>query len=135
MSDNEYVLEMRNISKEFPGVKALDDVTLTVAPGTVHAIVGENGAGKSTLMKCVFGIYSTDKGEVLLDGRPVSFVSTKQALDAGIAMIQQELLPVRNGASRTTSGWGGIHRRTTGYGQNRSTKRNSNVRLRTTHRP
>lgn len=94
MSDSEYVLEMRSISKEFPGVKALDDVTLMVAPGTVHAIVGENGAGKSTLMKCVFGIYSTDKGEILLNGRPVSFINTKQALDAGIAMIQQELMPV-----------------------------------------
>ena len=94
MSDSEYVLEMRNISKEFPGVKALDDVTVRVAPGTVHAIVGENGAGKSTLMKCVFGIYSTDKGEVLLDGRPISFINTRQALDAGIAMIQQELMPI-----------------------------------------
>ncbi|RIE05551.1 sugar ABC transporter ATP-binding protein [Candidatus Cryosericum terrychapinii] len=94
MSSSEYVLEMRNISKNFPGVKALDDVTLKVAPGTVHAIVGENGAGKSTLMKCVFGLYTADDGEVILNGQPVSFASTKQALDAGIAMIQQELLPV-----------------------------------------
>lgn len=94
MSDGEYVLEMRNVSKEFPGVKALDDVTVNIAPGTVHAIVGENGAGKSTLMKCVFGIYGVDSGEVLLQGRPVSFLNTRQALDAGIAMIQQELLPV-----------------------------------------
>jgi len=94
MTSSECVLEMRNVSKQFPGVKALDDVTVSVAPGTVHAIVGENGAGKSTLMKCVFGIYSTDKGEVLLDGRPVSFINTRQALDAGIAMIQQELLPI-----------------------------------------
>lgn len=94
MSGSEYILEMRSISKDFPGVKALDDVTLKVRPGTVHALVGENGAGKSTLMKCVFGIYQADGGEVVLDGRSVSFVSTKQALDAGIAMIQQELLPV-----------------------------------------
>ena len=91
---SEYVLEMRNISKEFPGVKALDDVTVKVSPGSVHALVGENGAGKSTLMKCVFGLYTADSGEVVLGGQPVSFVSARQALDAGIAMIQQELLPV-----------------------------------------
>ncbi|MFZ2414049.1 MAG: sugar ABC transporter ATP-binding protein [Candidatus Cryosericum sp.] len=91
---SEYVLEMRNISKEFPGVKALDDVTVKVSPGSVHALVGENGAGKSTLMKCVFGLYTADSGEVVLSGQPVSFVSARQAHDAGIAMIQQELLPV-----------------------------------------
>jgi len=91
---SEYVLEMRNISKEFPGVKALDDVTVKVSPGTVHALVGENGAGKSTLMKCVFGLYTADSGEVVLGGQTVSFVSARQAHDAGIAMIQQELLPV-----------------------------------------
>jgi len=91
---SEYVLEMRNISKSFPGVKALDDVTVKVAPGTVHALMGENGAGKSTLMKCVFGLYTADSGEVLLDGKPVSFTSTRQALEDGIAMIQQELQPV-----------------------------------------
>ena len=56
------LLEMRDISKEFPGVKALDKVSLTVRPGTVHALMGENGAGKSTLMKCLFGIYSKDGG-------------------------------------------------------------------------
>jgi methyl-galactoside transport system ATP-binding protein len=94
MSGSEYILEMRGISKDFPGVKALDGVTLKVRPGTVHALVGENGAGKSTLMKCVFGLYAADDGEVILDDKPVSFVSARQALDAGIAMIQQELLPV-----------------------------------------
>ncbi|MCX6062917.1 MAG: sugar ABC transporter ATP-binding protein [Caldiserica bacterium] len=94
MTSSECVLEMRNICKNFPGVKALDDVTLNVVPGRVHAIVGENGAGKSTLMKCVFGIYAADGGEVILNGQPVSFANTKQALDAGIAMIQQELLPI-----------------------------------------
>jgi methyl-galactoside transport system ATP-binding protein len=65
---NPYVLEMRNISKEFPGVKALDDVTLQVRPGTVHALMGENGAGKSTLMKCLFGIYHQNSGDILLGG-------------------------------------------------------------------
>ncbi len=94
MSETEYILEMRNISKNFPGVKALDDVTLKVLPGTVHALMGENGAGKSTLMKCLFGIYGIDSGEVILNGKKVEFTHTKQALDAGISMIQQELLPV-----------------------------------------
>ena len=60
--DRPALLEMKNISKEFPGVKALDNVSLTVRPGTVHALMGENGAGKSTLMKCLFGIYSKEIG-------------------------------------------------------------------------
>ena len=94
MGDAEYVLEMNHISKSFPGVKALDDVTLKVRPGTVHALMGENGAGKSTLMKCLFGIYVPDEGEVRLAGKPVHFDTTRQALDAGISMIPQELMPV-----------------------------------------
>lgn len=65
---NDILLEMKNISKTFPGVKALDNVSLTVRRGTVHALMGENGAGKSTLMKCLFGIYSKDTGEILLEG-------------------------------------------------------------------
>jgi methyl-galactoside transport system ATP-binding protein len=91
---NEYVLEMRNITKAFPGVKALDDVTLRVRPGTVHALMGENGAGKSTLVKILFGMYSSDSGEILLNGQPVSFANPRQALDAGISMIHQELHPI-----------------------------------------
>ncbi|MBP2659048.1 MAG: Monosaccharide-transporting ATPase [Firmicutes bacterium] len=67
MTEIEFLLEMNNISKEFPGVKALDDVTLKVRPGTVHALMGENGAGKSTLMKCLFGIYQQDAGEIILN--------------------------------------------------------------------
>jgi len=94
MGDPEYVLEMNHISKSFPGVKALDDVTLKVRPGTVHALMGENGAGKSTLMKCLFGIYVPDEGEVRLAGKPIHFDTTRQALDAGISMIPQELMPV-----------------------------------------
>ena len=72
------LLEMRDISKEFPGVKALDKVSLTVRPGTVHALMGENGAGKSTLMKCLFGIYSKDGGTIVLDGKEVNFKSSKE---------------------------------------------------------
>ena len=86
-----YLLQMKNISKSFPSVKALDGVSLSIRPGTVHALMGENGAGKSTLMKCLFGIYSPDSGEVLLDGRPVSFKSPKDALENGVAMVHQEL--------------------------------------------
>ena len=65
------LLELRDITKEFPGVKALDGVSLTVRPGTVHALMGENGAGKSTLMKCLFGIYAKNSGTIILDGKEV----------------------------------------------------------------
>ncbi|MEF9945490.1 MAG: sugar ABC transporter ATP-binding protein [Lachnospiraceae bacterium] len=91
----EYVLEMNNITKVFPGVKALDDVSLKVRPGTVHALMGENGAGKSTLMKCLFGIYHEDGGEIILDGNPEKIMTSKQALDLGVSMIHQELHPIR----------------------------------------
>ena len=86
-----YLLELNNISKEFPSVKALDNVTVKVRAGTVHALMGENGAGKSTLMKCLFGIYSADSGEILLDGKKVSFKNPKEALENGVAMVHQEL--------------------------------------------
>ena len=89
--DRPALLEMRGISKSFPGVKALDSVNLTVRPGTVHALMGENGAGKSTLMKCLFGIYRRDEGTVTLDGREVEFKSSKEALENGVAMVHQEL--------------------------------------------
>ncbi len=85
------LLEMRNITKEFPGVKALDGVSLTVRPGTVHALMGENGAGKSTLMKCLFGIYSKDSGTIQLEGKEINFKSSKEALENGVAMVHQEL--------------------------------------------
>lgn len=94
MVQSDYLLEMNKISKEFPGVKALDDVTLRVRPGTVHALMGENGAGKSTLMKCLFGIYKPDAGEILLNGENVTLNSSKDALLRGISMIHQELHPV-----------------------------------------
>ena len=87
----EYLLEMKNISKSFPSVRALDGVTLRIRAGSVHALMGENGAGKSTLMKCLFGIYSADGGEVYLDGKRVSFKSPKEALESGVAMVHQEL--------------------------------------------
>lgn len=95
MEESKYILELNNISKEFPGVKALDDVTLQVRAGTVHALMGENGAGKSTLMKCLFGIYKQDTGDIILNRKKVEINNSKAALDNGIAMIHQELHPVR----------------------------------------
>ena len=89
--DQPALLEMRGITKEFPGVRALDGVNLTVRAGTVHALMGENGAGKSTLMKCLFGIYAKDSGTITLDGKEVSFKSSKEALENGVAMVHQEL--------------------------------------------
>ena len=88
---NDVLLEMKNISKSFPGVQALDGVSLVVRRGTVHALMGENGAGKSTLMKCLFGIYTKDRGKIFLEGREVSFKNPKDALEHGVAMVHQEL--------------------------------------------
>ena len=82
---------MKNMSKTFPSVKALDGITLRIRAGSVHALMGENGAGKSTLMKCLFGIYTADSGEILLNGKSVSFKSPADALENGVAMVHQEL--------------------------------------------
>ena len=90
----EYRLEMRGVSKSFPGVKALDKINLKVRPGTVHALMGENGAGKATLMKCLFGIYHMDEGEVFVDGEKVDIHNPDEALHKGLAMVHQELQPV-----------------------------------------
>ena len=85
------LLQMEGICKSFPGVKALDNVSLTVHRGTVHALMGENGAGKSTLMKCLFGMYSKDSGQIYLEGKEINFKSSKEALLKGVAMVHQEL--------------------------------------------
>ncbi len=90
----DYRLKNEHMSKSFPGVRALDDVKLSVKPGTVHALVGENGAGKSTLMKCIFGLYSPDNGDIEIDGKPIEIPDTQTALDNGISMIHQELNPI-----------------------------------------
>ncbi len=93
MSQDSYILEMKNITKEFPGVRALNDVSLRLRAGTVHALMGENGAGKSTLMKCLFGIYSKDTGVILHNGKEVNYTCTLDAINDGVAMIHQELYP------------------------------------------
>lgn len=87
----EYILEMRDIVKTFPGVKALDGAQLCVRAGSVHALMGENGAGKSTLMKCLFGIYQRDSGSILLDGKQVHFKNPADAMENGVSMVHQEL--------------------------------------------
>lgn len=93
MSQREFVLEMKNICKEFPGVRALNNVNFNLRPGTVHALMGENGAGKSTLMKCLFGIYAKDSGSILHNGKEVNYTCTLDAIKDGVAMIHQELYP------------------------------------------
>src|SRR5215216_1858256 len=91
------LLEMRNIVKEFPGVRALDGVRLTLEPGEFHALVGENGAGKSTLMKVLSGVYPTGEfaGEILIDNEPRHFGGVRDSENAGIAIIFQELSLVK----------------------------------------
>ena len=88
---DEIKIELRGISKSFPGVKALDNVNFAVRKGTVHCLCGENGAGKSTLMKVINGLYKQDTGEILIDGKPVEIRDPIQAREYGIAMIAQEL--------------------------------------------
>ncbi len=94
--EHPYMLEMMDIQKTFPGVKALDGVQLKVRKGSVHALMGENGAGKSTLMKCLFGIYTKDEGHIFLDGKEINFHSSKHALDNGVSMVHQELNQVQS---------------------------------------
>lgn len=88
------LLSMKNITKSFPGVRALKGVSLEIERGEVHALLGENGAGKSTLMKCLLGIYQCDEGEIVFDGERIEHQTTAQALHRGISMIHQELSPV-----------------------------------------
>lgn len=90
----EYILEMENITKSFPGVKVLQGVTLQIQAGEVHALMGENGAGKSTLMKILMGIYTPDEGSMKMHGRPMVNKGPKDAMQHGISMIHQELNPV-----------------------------------------
>jgi general nucleoside transport system ATP-binding protein len=103
---DDLVLEMRGIRKEFPGVVANDDVSFDVRRGEVHALLGENGAGKSTLMNILYGLYRPDGGEIRLNGKPVSFSSAREAIEAGIGMVHQHfmLIPVMTVAENIVLG-------------------------------
>ena len=91
MKNGGVLLEMKNITKAFSGVRALDSASLCVRAGTVHALMGENGAGKSTLMKCLLGVYEKDSGSIFLNGEEVDFKNPRRAAESGVAMVQQEL--------------------------------------------
>ncbi|HKU55917.1 MAG TPA: ABC transporter ATP-binding protein [Gaiellaceae bacterium] len=106
MADDDLVLEMRGIRKEFPGVVANDDVSFEVRRGEVHALLGENGAGKSTLMNILYGLYRPDGGEIRLNGKAVSFSSAREAIQAGIGMVHQHfmLIPVMTVAENVVLG-------------------------------
>src|ERR1700758_338835 len=97
---------MRDIRKEFPGVVANDGVSFDVRRGEVHALLGENGAGKSTLMNILYGLYKPDGGEIVLNGKPVSFSSAREAIEAGIGMVHQHfmLIPVMTVAENIVLG-------------------------------
>src|SRR5687768_7340923 len=91
MSNDTPLLEVRGLTKRFPGVRALTDVSMTLGRGEVVAVIGENGAGKSTLMKILAGVQTPDEGEIRVDGQRVEIKSVQAALDLGIALIHQEL--------------------------------------------
>ena len=95
MQSEKYILEAKGISKSFAGVNVLNNVELCIAPGELHALMGENGAGKSTLMKIIMGIYTRDSGEIIFQGQRVDFKDARDALDMGISMIHQELSPIQ----------------------------------------
>jgi general nucleoside transport system ATP-binding protein len=100
------ILELRGITKEFPGIVANDHVDFDLAAGEVHALLGENGAGKSTLMNILYGLYKADAGEIRLRGKPVSFSSAKDAIEVGIGMVHQHfmLIPVMTVAENIVLG-------------------------------
>src|SRR6184192_4296382 len=106
MSDDALVLELRGITKRFPGVVANDRVDLDLRRHEVHALLGENGAGKSTLMNILYGLYKPDEGEILVGGKLASFRSASDAIDAGIGMVHQHfmLIPVMSVAENIVLG-------------------------------
>ena len=92
MENAQFRLEMKNISKQFGGIRALDSVSVQVRPGEIHALIGENGAGKSTLIKVLSGAYTRDNGMICIDGSQVNITSPLDAKNLGIAVIYQEFM-------------------------------------------
>src|SRR6056297_3720908 len=92
--EENYILEMNNITKLFPGVKANDNVNFSVKKGEIHALVGENGAGKNTLMKVLYGLYDKDNGEIFYNGEKVNLKGPQDAIDLGIGMVHQHFMLV-----------------------------------------
>ncbi|TNF50400.1 MAG: ATP-binding cassette domain-containing protein, partial [Deltaproteobacteria bacterium] len=88
------LLKIQNIRKTFPGVIALDNISLSIEPGEIHTLLGENGAGKSTLMNILTGLYRPDRGEILLEGTPIQFSSPRDSLALGIGMVHQHFMLV-----------------------------------------
>ena len=97
-NDKNFILEVKNVRKEFPGVLALDDVNFDLKAGEIHALLGENGAGKSTLIKIISGVYKAEAGEIIIDGQKKIFNNPHEALNNGISTIYQEfnLVPHMN---------------------------------------
>src|SRR5690554_2089547 len=93
---SEYIVEMKNITKRFPGVVANDDITIQIKKGEIYSILGENGAGKSTLMSMLFGMYEPDQGEIWIRGEKVNIKSPNQATKLNIGMVHQHFKLVRN---------------------------------------
>ena len=100
MTDKNPIVVMKGITIEFPGVKALDGVDLTLYPGEVHALMGENGAGKSTMIKALTGVYKINAGSIMVDGKPQQFNGTLDAQNAGIATVYQEVIDHNTGVCR-----------------------------------
>ena len=104
MSARAQVLEMRNITKRFPGIVANDDVSFDLIEGEVHALLGENGAGKSTLMNILYGLYHPDEGEISIKGKPVRLGSPNAAIEAGVGMVHQHFMLIPIPASIASRG-------------------------------
>ena len=105
MGNEQYAIEMLNITKRFPGIIANDNITLQLRHGEIHALLGENGAGKSTLMKCLIGIHPPTSGKIVFEGKEIQFKNTLEALNSGISMIHQELSPVPERSVCENCGW------------------------------